>query len=417
MKVLHTSDWHLGQVFFNYDRCEEQRDMLRQIVEIVRTEKPDALLVSGDVFHTGSPSSASVEMYNQSILSMHEACPEMQIVVTAGNHDSAARLVANNALWQHFHVTIIGHVAKNQDQERTPDFAAHVVEVRNKEGKLNGYIAAVPHCYESNFPCDDPSLQRSERATAYFQGLSNYVAERNTENVPVVLMAHLAVSGCDFAGHDLIGGMETREAELFGNGFDYVALGHIHTPQNINDHIRYCGTPIPVNFGEKFQHSVSLVTLEKGRTPEVKTCPIKNLIPLHDFPTQLPDKNAVEMELPEDKRPRSFDAVLEDLRNFSNDVSCYLRVVVKVDDKLSPLANTLIADALKGKKCRFCLIKPFMYQAALSKAEKARTVKLDTDELKSKSPLEIAEMFFAMKGIELSDHKRELIQNAEQLLQ
>ena len=412
MKILHTSDWHLGQVFYDYDRTEEQRDMLRQITEIVRKEQPDAMVVSGDIFHTGSPSSAAVEMYNEAILAMHRACEGMTIVVTAGNHDSAAKLVVNNALWEHFNVNIIGHVARNKDENRTPDYESHLIRVEDKQGKTLGYIAAIPHCYDSNYPTTNTELQRRERAKAYYNGLAEYVSSRNGEGAPVVLMAHTAVTGCDFAGHEIIGGMESREADTLGSGYDYIALGHIHTPQNINERTRYCGTPIPVNFGEKFEHSVSIVNVERGKLPLIETRAIKNLIPLHDFPTPLPDTDAGEDDLDEKHRPLPFDKVLEKLRDLDSDKRCYLRLVVKVDETLTPLANTQIAEAVKGKKCRFCLIKTFMYQKAKDKAEAKRQVKLDAGSLREKSPLEIAELFFSMKGTALSEKQIQMIKDA-----
>lgn len=411
MKILHTSDWHLGQVFYNYDRHEEQSDMLRQITEIVAKEQPDALIVSGDIFHTGSPSSAAVEMYNEAILNMHEACPSMQIVVTAGNHDSAARLVVNNALWKHFRVNVVGHIAKHQDENRTPDYESHIVNVCDKEGKDIGIIVAIPHCYESNYPTYNPDLQRKDRSGAYYKGLEEYVWSINIQGLPVVLMAHLALTGSDFAGHDMIGGMECADADMLGTTYDYVALGHIHTPQNVNDHMRYCGTPIPVNFGEKFEHSVSLVSVEKGKLPVIETKAIKNLIPLHDFPTQLPDADVREEDLDESHRPLPFHEVLDRLKDFDPDKRCYLRLIVKVDESLSPLANAQIAEVIKGKKCRYSHIKTFMYRQEREKAAAKRQVSLDAESLKEKSPLEIAKLFFAMKGLEMTAAKEQMIKD------
>ena len=79
-KLIHTSDWHLGQNFYGYDRSEEQRDFLRQLADIVAQEQPDALLVSGDIYHTAAPSSAAVSMYVEGMLDVHKACPDMAIV-------------------------------------------------------------------------------------------------------------------------------------------------------------------------------------------------------------------------------------------------------------------------------------------------------------------------------------------------
>lgn len=395
MKILHTSDWHLGQTFYDYDRTAEQQDMLRQITEVVRNEQPDAMVVCGDVFHTGNPSSKAVEMYNRALLEMHEACPTMQIVVTAGNHDSASRLVVNNDLWDYFRVTVVGNIARKQDSNRTPDYERHIVTVCGNNGVAKGFIAAVPHCYESNFPAENPDLQREERMAAYFHGLSERIKEQNPGGLPVVLMAHLAVSGSDFSGHDNIGGMETRDLAVFGNGYDYVALGHIHTPQDVSERVRYCGTPIPVNFGERFEHSVSIVNLETGEKPVVKTHKIRNIIPLHDFPAT----------------PHPFAEVLEKIKDYPADELCYLRLMIKVDETMTPLADTLVAEAIKEKLCRVCRIQTFCEEAPSSQS-KTTTVSLTGIELKTKTPLEVAEMFFKMKGIKISDRQREMIQQA-----
>ena len=408
MKILHTSDWHLGQQFYNYDRAEEHRDMLRQIADIVRDEQPDAMVVSGDIFHTGNPSSAAVEMYNHALLDMHRACPDMQIVVTAGNHDSAVRLVVNNALWEHFNVTVVGHMARNNDENRTPDYASHIVEVTGKDGKTIGYIAAVPHCYEANYPAADPNLQRHDRAVAYYSGLAKHIADINADNLPVVLMAHMAVSGSDFSGHDQIGGMECQEAETLGTGYDYIALGHIHTPQNVNSRARYCGTPIAVNFGEKGEHSVSIVEVEHGMVPVIATRAIKNIRPLIDVPTPVPAKDAKEEDLPEECRPKPFSEVRQLLADIDPDKECYIRVVIKVDDSLTQLVERQIKEAVEGKKCKICGY-PYIFTYKRDIPEKETVEMFNASTLKEKSPIEVAELFFKMRGIEMRDNWREKI--------
>lgn len=415
MKVLHTSDWHLGQMFYDYDRQEEQTDYLRQIVGIIKDEKPDAMVVSGDVFHTSNPSSAAIEMYNDALVSMHEACPTMKIVVTSGNHDSASRLVMNNPIWSRLHVDIIGHIARKNDENRTPDFDSQIREVHSADGDCIGYIAAIPHCYDSNYPTVNAELVREERAEAYFSGLSERVKEINTKKLPVVLMAHLAVTGSDLAGHDNVGGMESKDASIFSNCFDYVALGHIHKPQDITDHARYCGAPIPVNFGENFEHSVSIVTVEAGKTPVIKTKVINNLIPLIDFPTPLPHADAIEDELNEDERPLPFNDALEKLRELNPDKKCYIRFVVKVDETLSPLSETFIAETIKDKKCRVCRIMPFSFRDNNKKDADNVITKMKGADLKDKSPLEIVELFFKMKGLDLSEEQKSMVSDATRI--
>ena len=112
MRIIHTSDWHLGHILYGYDRSREQKSMLSQIEEIAREEKPDALVVSGDVYHTGQPSAVAQKMFTEAVMRLHTACPEMEIVITAGNHDSASKHEVSRILWETQKVNMIGSVDK-----------------------------------------------------------------------------------------------------------------------------------------------------------------------------------------------------------------------------------------------------------------------------------------------------------------
>lgn len=371
MKILHTADWHLGQVFYGYDRTEEENDMLRQIREIVAEEKPDAMVVSGDIFNNGSPSSAAQKMYNDAILDIHLACPEMTIVIISGNHDSGAKLTVTNSLWEHFQVHLLGSI------ERTPegksDFSKHIFDVKGTDGNIIGYIAAVPHTYPSNFPtAPDENKSKQEQ---YFHGLLEAVATKNESHLPVVLMAHLAVKGCDTTGHDLIGGMDYAEVTEMGTGYDYLALGHIHKPQAPSQSARYCGTPIPVNFGEQFDHSVSIVELEKGQAAAISTRAIHNLIPLLDIPAQ----------------PKPFAEVYKELQEYPSDVTAYIRVMIQPDETMTPLALEKITEAIKGKKLRYCRMQIAQHKSS----PEHQRIRISLHDMKTKSPLEIAEIYFS----------------------
>ena len=88
MKIIHTADWHIGQNFYNYDRMEEHKYFFAQLNDIVKKEKPDALLISGDIYHTSIPSNSSTKLYTEALIDLHKSCPTMRIYVIAGNHDS-----------------------------------------------------------------------------------------------------------------------------------------------------------------------------------------------------------------------------------------------------------------------------------------------------------------------------------------
>ena len=251
MKLIHTSDWHLGHTLYNYDRSREQQAFLEQLARIVAEERPDAMVVSGDIYHYSTPSAATQKMYTDGMLRIHRACPEMTIVVTAGNHDSSSKLEIDSSLWNHFGVKVVGNIERTREEV---NLEKHIVPVEDEDGDLKGYIVAVPHVYPQNFPMLDTETPREERQARFFQTLLDEVEKMNTAEVPVVLTAHLSIEGSDRTGHDeAIGGIEYVPIGSLGSGYDYLALGHIHCPQNIRSdrfHARYCGTPLPVSFDE-----------------------------------------------------------------------------------------------------------------------------------------------------------------------
>lgn len=182
MKILHTSDWHLGHTLYSYDRSQEQQAFLSQLATIVAEEKPDALVVSGDIYHYSAPAAATQRMYTDAMLEIHRARPEMVIVVTAGNHDSCSKLEIDSSLWHHFGVKVVGNIERTKEEV---NLEKHLIEVRN-EGELKGYIVAVPHVYPQNFPMLDTETPREQRQARFFQTLLDEVEKLNTQHLPVV---------------------------------------------------------------------------------------------------------------------------------------------------------------------------------------------------------------------------------------
>ena len=212
MKILHTSDWHLGHTLYNYDRTEEQMAMLLQMVDIVREEKPDVFLLCGDVYHTPQPSASVQTMFTNALVEIHDANPDMIIVITAGNHDSGTKHDIFRTPWKALKVYTIGSVDANNKEDL-------IIEIPGQ-----GYVIAVPYVNERNMP------------DGFFQDLLDIVAERNKANLPVLMTAHTTVSGCDFTGHEnaseyVVGGIDSHSLEDMGTGYDYLALGHIHHAQ------------------------------------------------------------------------------------------------------------------------------------------------------------------------------------------
>ena len=364
MKILHTSDWHLGHVLYGYDRTDEQQAMLDQMVSIVAEQKPDVFLLCGDVYHTSQPSAAVQTMLTDGMVSIHNAHPQMKIVMTAGNHDSGTKHEIFRTPWRALGVYAIGQLEKENMDE-------HIIEVPEK-----GYVIAVPYANERNIP------------DGFFQQLLDRVAERNTEGLPVVLTAHTTVKGCDFTGHDhaseySVGGIDSFELEQMGDGYDYLALGHIHHEQFVHTgkhNVRYCGTPLAVSFDENFPHSVSMVEIERhGDTPTIEKIEIENPRPLVTLPTE---------------GAASWEEAKELLEKFPDDIPAYLRLNVEIDDFLPVEANEEAASLAKRKQCRFCYIN------AKRKMDRQSEVKvLTVQEFQEENPVEIAKRYAEYSGI------------------
>ncbi|MBR4390733.1 MAG: exonuclease SbcCD subunit D [Bacteroidales bacterium] len=257
MKILHTADLHLGQVIYqNYDRSDEHRHFFDQLMRWCKEEQPDALLVSGDVFDIQQPSSTTKKAFNDYFARLHRDCPDMHIIITAGNHDSASRIQADSSVWEFANATLIGVSPAMEAEGDWQD--KYIVRLKT------GYVVAMPYMI-------------GERKNQ-LQSILDRIAAENKEGKPVVMMGHTAVTGLDATGHSFeIGRLKTQDAASFGQGYDYLALGHIHKPQTIGHPtdvmleevcypapvIRYSGSALHVSCDEAFPHTVSVVEMDR----------------------------------------------------------------------------------------------------------------------------------------------------------
>ena len=387
MKIIHTSDWHLGQEFYSYDRTEEHESFLCQLRNIVEEEQPDALVISGDIYHNATPSNTIMRLFSDHLDRIRQACPSMLIVVIAGNHDSASRLEISSTIWAHLNVHIIGRIERNQKGEI--DFRRHIIPIQDK-----GYIVALPHVFPQNYPLLEENTPREERQTAFLQAMDKQVKDINTEKKPIVVAAHMAISGSDTEGHDLVrGNMDFVDADKLNIDFDYLALGHIHCPQNIKGSpARYCGTPIPVSFDENYPHSISIVTLsDSDKTPQIRTIEIDNPWPLKTIP-----KEAIP-----------FEEAIEQLHGLSHDEKCYIRLHVQIDHHAPANAMEQVHLVTKGKAARFCCFK---WEQKKHKTNGERQV-LDVEQIKQLNPVEVAMLYYREKcGEEMNEKMQEMLQ-------
>lgn len=334
MRFLHTADLHLGQVMYqNYGREEEHQHFFEQLDHWCNEYHPDALLVSGDIFDIQQPSAATKHAFNDYFVQLHSRYPDIRIVITAGNHDSASRIQADNVVWQLGNVTLIGRPPAS-DCTAQPDGWQEDYLVR-LEGI--GYIIALPF------------MVSAKRET--LQSLLDYVKNENKEGLPVVMMGHTAVSGMDFTGHNFdIGHIQALEPTDLGNGYDYLALGHIHRPQTIghlNDEheetslytagvIRYSGSALHVSCDEKYPHTVSLIDIDH-HGGEVKLTRLRIDELWHFY------------ELPPDHAAQSHEEAIEAVKTFAQEGGQgYIRFKMDYNTDLPPDFNQQIYDLLES---------------------------------------------------------------------
>ena len=283
MKVIHTADLHLGQIIYqNYERVDEHRHFFEQLTKWCQEERPDALLVSGDIFDIQQPSASTKKAFNDYFVGLHQALPSMHIVITAGNHDSASRIQADNSVWKLANTHLIG-TSPSLDLLNSDDSSW----MDNYIIRLDcGYIIALP-------------FMIGERQVL-LQRLLQRVTEENTSDKPVIMMGHLAVTGMDPAGHSIeIGKIKTLDIDTLGTGYDYLALGHIHKPQTIGHQedcmkesitypssvVRYSGSALHVSCDEQYPHTVSVVDIPKhGGSVSIRQLRIDELRHFYTLP-------------------------------------------------------------------------------------------------------------------------------------
>ena len=389
MKVLHTSDWHIGQIFHNYSREEEHKYFFEQLKSIIIKEKPDVLVVSGDVFHTATPTIVSQRLYYNFIVELSHLDDDLQIVITSGNHDSPSRLEAPRPLWEAFNVSVVGMLDYHTDSDVSDlNYDASKIEIPvTKKGEIIGWVLAVPYM-NGNANIYDSLLNHLKNRPEY------------ADNQSIVAMGHLAVRSADITGHssDIIGKLETLDVQDFTNvkGVDYWAFGHIHFPQAIKgiENMRYAGSPFPISFNENYQHSVVSVKIEDGNT-ETTVIPLKTLIPIIDFPSK---PKGYDDALP-------YETVMMQLIEILND-RAYVRVHVQTEKPLTQTETAAMILAFEGQNAMFCGIKSYFPEKA--EGDDIQDVKT-LHELKSKSPFELGcAVYMKKNGSEMPDELKEM---------
>lgn len=385
LTVLHTADWHLGQSFFGFDRDFEHAAFLEWLLQELQLQRPDALLVAGDVFDSINPSAQSQRRYYSFLARAHALLPELQIVITAGNHDAGARLEAPSELLNSLKVNVVGTVSR--DEQGAIDLQKFLMPLRNREGNVEAIVLAVPFLRPSDVPllteATDPYLDGIRGLYRQVTDAALLFRSMHCPNAAIIAMGHCHLSGgqesLDSERRLVIGGAEALHADTFAAEIAYVALGHLHKPQQFREgSIRYCGSPIPLSFAETgYDHQILRLAFANGQLNGVDAIAIPRTASLRTVPGQgacsidelLPQLHALELD-----------------GSLSPEQHPFLEVRV-LEDQPDPTRRKRIEDALEGKPIRLASIK---VESAARRAESGDAMIEQEDfDLKTINPEEI----------------------------
>ncbi len=282
MKLLHTSDWHIGRVLNGRKRYAEYEAFLDWMAGLIEREDIDVLLVAGDVFDNATPSNRAQELYYR-FLCRVAASANRQVVVTAGNHDSPSFLNAPRELLKFLNVHVVGCASENPEDELV------VLTGPDREPRL--IVCAIPYLRDRDIRIAEAGESVEDKELKIIEGIRSHyrmvceAAEqkrsRMVKPVHVVAMGHLFAAGGQTVDGDgvrelYIGSLARVRSEVFPVSIDYLALGHLHVPQRVggSDFMRYCGSPLPIGFGEAQQEKCLFLVEFSGNTPTVTNVPV-----------------------------------------------------------------------------------------------------------------------------------------------
>jgi exonuclease SbcD len=358
MRLLHTSDWHLGQTLHNFDRTYEHQCFLDWLLDTIVAEEADALLIAGDVFDNSNPSAASQRQLYRFLQQARARAPQLDIVIIAGNHDSPGRLEAPGPLLEAHGTRVVGHVVR--DAEGGIDLERFIVPLTGNDGMVKAWCVAIPFLRPGDVPRVASQAAGDDAFDAYLAGIRllyqqayDLARARATDGQAILAMGHCHMVGGDSSPDSerriVIGGTEALPASMFGPDIAYAALGHLHLAQRVGqqEHLRYSGSPLPLSFAEVgYRHQVLRIDLDGARAAAIEPLHVPRAVELLRVPASpAPVKQAIA------------DLVALDLPDLPRDVWPYLEVRVLLDAP-EPGLRAQVEAALEGKPVRLAKIEP-----------------------------------------------------------
>lgn len=265
LTLLHTSDWHLGRRLYNQPRYDEFEQFLSWLIEQIDSHQVDILLVAGDIFDTSTPSTKAQSLYYKFLTKIARThC--RHVVITAGNHDSPSFLEAPSGILKALDIHVIGSISEQIEDE--------ILLLKATDGTPEMLILAVPYLRDKDVrrasfadSIDDKVTKLNQGIEAHYKAITELALTKQaklqqqlSKKIPIIGSGHLFVTGGQTIDGDgvrelYVGGEQRVASRIFHPSLDYVALGHLHVPQVVNqsDYIRYSGSPIAMGFGEAKQ--------------------------------------------------------------------------------------------------------------------------------------------------------------------
>ncbi len=280
MKILHTSDWHLGRMLYRQKRYEEFSLFLDWLLSIIEEQQIDILLISGDVFDNTTPSNLAQKLYYDFLSRLFLTTCHSTVII-GGNHDSPTFLNAPKTLLQALQVHVIGYKADEPDDE---------VITLYHEGKPEAIVCAVPYLRDRDIrsvepgeTLEDKNIKLAEGIQSHYEEVCSLAVEEQKRftldgfpTIPIIAMGHLFTAGGETIDGDgvrelYVGSLSHIGSNMFPVTIDYLALGHLHIPQMVGglSHLRYCGSPIPMGFGEANQEKQVIMVEFFGKEPTI----------------------------------------------------------------------------------------------------------------------------------------------------
>jgi DNA repair protein SbcD/Mre11 len=378
VRILHTSDWHLGHTLHGLSREEEHARFIAWLLDLVRDEVPDALIIAGDVFDTACPPARSERAFFDFLAEARRRAPGIDIVIVGGNHDSALRLESTARVLKALNVHVVGSLQRSAKGPLNTERL--LAPLHDSEGRVGAWVAMIPFLRPSDLPASTPDVDDAESplvsgVRATYTAVLEAARERRLPGQAIVTTGHCYMTGSalsDQSERKILGGnLHALPASLFPADVAYVALGHLHKAQTVggHEHIRYCGSPIPLSLSEaNYVHEVRLVELrgdafvravahEVPRSVDMKRLPAEGPLPLEatlELLASLPERSETDME-----------ATLP-----------YLEVRVCLDGS-TPGLRRQIEDAVAGKAVRLIKLAVTAEETGPALAEQRPKTSLD----------------------------------------